>query len=190
MARSAVGRTVEGMRALRYPNQHLPWRPAATSSARRAYTVTELAVVIFVLAVLGSIAYGVFGGASAKQRSGSATAVLANVIVAQQQLYSDYSSYTSFGQDLLMAGAGVDLLAQAPSTSGDEVSMAVGSAGSLGLAVRVSADECRVVRVAPLSSGGAQAAVPVDSAELCRAELAFAGTEVAVEQVAPVRTGS
>lgn len=124
--------------------------------AARAFTLVEMGATIALFGIIGAIAAGVYVTSVGSHQVAAAEVLLGDVVAAQKELAANFGSYTTWASDLGAVASNASLLSDGMSSAQDEVSMAVGTEGTLGLAVLVDADRCVLWRVASLSSGGRQ----------------------------------
>lgn len=152
---------------------------------RRAFTLIEVTVTVTLLAIMGAVAAHTYSSTVGDRQLAAVEAVLGDVTAAQKQLGADFGTYSTWASDLGTVASEASLLAGGSVSRPGEVSMVVGSLGSLGLAAQTEGGQCVVWRVAPVAAGGKQ--VEVDSEGACSGGAALAEPEVAAQQVAPVR---
>lgn len=171
--------TVPHMKFLRRP------RPdTGPALARRAFTLVEVTVTIALVGILAGIAANTYSNVMSDRQVSAVETVLGDVTAAQKQLASDFGTYTTWAADLGMAAASAELLAGGEAGPG-EVSMVVGSKGTLGLAGQTPDGRCVTWRVEPLAAGGKQ--TPVEDSPTCSGAGALPSGESAADQVAAVR---
>lgn len=147
-----------------------------------------MTVVLIVFGILAAIAVVNWGPWLQQTRQHRAGAAIDRVLQVEQQLSRDWGSYSAWPADLDDVGGDLSVLNGQPSTSLKSVSAAVGSKGTLTLAVLAGSGDCVVRQIAPLEAGGTSwtAALPAESP--CNAKLAFTGAETALTQTRSVRS--
>lgn len=153
---------------------------------RRAFTLVEVVTMLVVVGLLAAAAYGLNQLNGAQRDVAAAQRVLEDVVGAQKQLAATHGVYSMVSSDLAWLDPNV-AVSSGPSTGPHEVSVAVGTSGSLGVAVRSEAGRCVAVRVAPLSGGGAMSPVAVADDAECSGGSALPSGEPVATQVSPVR---
>jgi prepilin-type N-terminal cleavage/methylation domain-containing protein len=158
-------------------------RVAVVRGSRRAYTLIEIVVVLVLLGILSTAALVM--GASNRDAAVDSTGDLAarRVIQAQTTFSSNYGSYTPAPEDL--SGVGRDLLVVVgEAVEGGDVSISVGTGGTLAVAARSPTGGCFAYQVSPLNRGGTVTAVELMGT--CSSVAALPGDETAVAPV-PIR---
>jgi prepilin-type N-terminal cleavage/methylation domain-containing protein len=117
-----------------------------------AFTLVELILVLAVLGLIASIVFSSMSSSRRGHREAMAAVTLNEAVLAQVTFAGTYGTYTGWPADLDLPG---DLRATArPSTGPNEVSLALGVDGSVGIAVKV--DDGRRCLARRLSSFSAQ----------------------------------
>ena len=147
---------------------------------RRGFTLVEMIVTLTVLAIL--VALSMFGAQSFLRtgHDSDARARLREVAQAQVSLANQWGMYSEYSGDF--AGlAGSTKVTHLVSSGSDVVSANVGSAGSLGLALRSVSGKCLYMRVEPLVAGGdaLDVTAQVPASAPCRGVEALPETESA-----------
>lgn len=123
----------------------------------RGFTLVELIVVIIILSILAGLAGFTYAATQGTLTARSTGSELATVAQAEQEFAADYGSYSAYPSDLSgLLPRGISLTNGA-SVGPFSVSIALGTDGSLGLAVRNSTGAtCTLSTVAPYvsSTGG------------------------------------
>jgi Tfp pilus assembly protein PilE len=112
-------------------------------------------VVLIVLSILAALAGFTYSETQGALSSSSTKSVVLMVAQAEQRFSIDYSTYTSYGPDLSMLVDRGITLTNGTSTGPFVVSLALGTDGTLGIAVQATGSgACESASVAPLSVGG------------------------------------
>jgi hypothetical protein len=140
-----------------------------------------MVVTLVVLAILLGMATVAWNWVAAKGHRTEADTVLDRIVALQGPIARDWGRYTDWPGDLLELGDDVTLVPgrDGASWARDEVSIMVGTGGTLALAVQWASGECLYRRVDPLSRNGGQQTVEPEPAEPvgrvgCRARDVFA----------------
>lgn len=152
----------------------------------RGFTLIELVVVAVVLGILAGISAVGWNVFVTKARTGQVGSLMDRVSAVEQPLARDYGSYTAWPADLADVGSDAKILNGKPSRSAEQVSLAVGSGGSLGMAVRLG-DACIFRLVAPLSAGGGSSTPDgIPASATCTGQSALPDSEDALVQTSSV----
>jgi type II secretory pathway pseudopilin PulG len=138
------------------------------SRTRRAMTVTELIVAFILLGLLAALAG--FGVTQIAERSRAETASTALVVVfdAQVQFAGIYGTYTPSAGDLELPSTEITVVDR-PSLGPSEVSIAVGTDGTLALALENVDGGCVGILASSLGAGATRVPATFTSGSLCDA---------------------
>lgn len=151
-------------------------RTARPVGLRCGYSLIEMAIVLTVIAALT----GLLAAASlalyndTKNRSAETNAWL--VLASQQRHAQAYGSYTDNPEDLTEVGSVV--VTAGPSDGPNVASIAVGTAGSVGIAVLRDGERCVLLQAKALDAGG-EVATPKGATSTCHGQEALPGLEPA-----------
>lgn len=118
---------------------------------RRGYTLMEVVIAFVLIGVIGA-AIGVASTTlldDSRDRRSEAT--IQRVVLAEQEFAQQHGSFTAYTPELSVQDAH---LTSGISNAADEVAVALGVDGTLGLAVRRSGETCVLVQVPALDAGG------------------------------------
>jgi type II secretory pathway pseudopilin PulG len=150
-----------------------------TRAAARGYTIIEIAVVIFIIGIFGvMVAIGAVAVLDT-QTENLSSAHAQDVVLAQQNFAQRYGTYTGFPSDLPEADGYVVVTEE--SADATQVSVAVGVAGTLGVAVRTDDETCVHYRVPSLATGGSAVPVDLGPSSVCAGEEALPSGEARSE---------
>jgi hypothetical protein len=145
-----------------------------------ALSMPELAVGLLVAAVLGVLTVAGISSVNARQQRTTAAGEVAAVLQAEQQFLSLYDTYTDHPADL--AGVKAPLvITSAPAVRRHEVSIALSSRGSLGLAAATAAGTCHFRYVPGPGVPAEPSERPGNTGELCDARSVFPAGEWPLE---------
>ena len=127
--------------------------PSITSGSHRlGYSLIELVVVLATISLLTIIAgVGAYTVLEDTQQN-TARAAIHEVLLTEKVFSESWGGYTSYTDEL--SGPADLTLVNGVSNDSSEISIAVGTDGILGLAVRRSTQECLFIRASSLASGG------------------------------------
>ncbi len=150
-------------------------------SARRGFTIAEMVVTLAVISVIAFL--GALAARAVLERGNEqvATANAQAVIAAQRDYLVRYGTFAAGPGDLGEV-RGVVVVNDA-SRNRDEVSIAAGSGGSLGVAVAESADRCVLFTVASPRDGGGLSELSAGANTLCIGQAALPDGEAVVAVV-------
>jgi type II secretory pathway pseudopilin PulG len=141
-------------------------------------------VILGILMGIAVVAYGSFISYSDTQR---ANANLDRVMQIEQGLSRSWGGYSSWPPDLTDVGSDLTILNGSVSSSATQVSLSVGSNGSLGMAVLIGPGNCDFRLVGPLVTGANSVTESIPGNATCTAQSAFTGSELPIAQTASVK---
>jgi prepilin-type N-terminal cleavage/methylation domain-containing protein len=150
----------------------------------RAFTLIEMVFVVVVIGIMMTASFLAFRGFTGTSDKVDGNELLTSMATRQLAFARDWGQFTSFPADMPAVSNGADLVTTA-STGPDKISAAVGSSGTLGLAVRTKSGDCVHAQVAPLvvsgdiTFGTTTLATCSGTAALPATETALASTKVA-----------
>lgn len=135
-------------------------------SFTRGFTLLEIVVTLVILTILMGIAIVGFSRLVNWVADNSANTNNNRVALTQQNFAKDWGNYTSYGEDILDVGNDISIMENgAPSTNPNQVSVAVGVNGDLGLATMSTSGACQRLRVTSITSSSDAAFNPVSGGD-------------------------
>lgn len=120
---------------------------------RRAFTLLELIVVVIILSILAGLGAITYASTQSQLTNGAAGANLSAVVSAEEQFANDYGTYTPWPADLASLLPRGFQVVTGDATTVEQVSIAVGSDGTLGVATRNGLNsECLIEYVTPMGN--------------------------------------
>ena len=160
-----------------------------TTTPRRAFTLIELIVTMIILGIiLALLAINVIGPVMASTRAKRAESTLTQVQTVEQLFARDWGTYSAWRADLNGLVSSLVIRNGSVSRGPTEVSVAVGTSGTLAMAVAVDSSTCVFRRVAPLWQGGGSDDPGVAATAQCVAAAALPMGESTVIQSATMKT--
>jgi prepilin-type N-terminal cleavage/methylation domain-containing protein len=146
---------------------------------RRGFTLLELAVAMSVIVVLATVGAAGLASVNARQQRNVARADIESVSQSQLRFASLYDTFTDFPGDLTgIASIQDDLSTTAgPAFAPRVISIALGSAGGLGLASRGTDASCWFRYLPPLGSSDDGAVWFIEEGAVCEGRAAFPDDE-------------
>lgn len=141
-----------------------------TSSRQgRGFTMIEVTITIVLLVVLATVGVSALRAVIDRSGDAAASATLDRAITAQRSFSNAYGSYASEPSDLKDLGRDLTVvLPPQSSTSTDVLSMAVGTKGTLVVAIRSKSGKCLLRSVTPLLASSKETA-SVTETSICLA---------------------
>jgi prepilin-type N-terminal cleavage/methylation domain-containing protein len=149
---------------------------------RRGFTLLELSVTVVIAGIVATMGVVAVGALRDTTQARQAESLLDTVAMSQYRFALDYGRYTPLPEDLSLADRTLTVVAT-PSMSMFHVSIAVGSQGTLAMAVSDGADGCFARRVGQLGNGAETTAVDLGTGALCDARAALPAGESPVPAV-------
>lgn len=141
---------------------------------RRGMTTTELIVVFVAISIVGMITAMAAVSVLDATKNRRADANVTEVLLAEQRFAAKWGQFTGRPEDLDDFDGFV--VVEDPSTQPDEVSVAVGTQGSLGIAAK-RGDLCVTILAGAPDAGGGTRHRELDTDQACDGANAFEGDE-------------
>ena len=125
-----------------------------TSRRRKAFTLLEMVATVTMIALLSALAMGGYLKFRNDASNGSAQSTIDRVVNVERSFANSFGTYTGVASDLRNLDSEITLLgASTASTSDSQASIALGSQGGLGVAVKSRSGTCYMMSMASLSAG-------------------------------------
>lgn len=149
----------------------------------KAFTLIETVVVIVIVGILATISFFAFRQFLNAGHDTDATEKLQSAATEQSRFAQQWGSYTNFPSDLKHPVGDTNFVTT-NSSNANQISLAVGSQGYAGFAIRSNSGKCLYLRLAPTRAGGDPISVTnIASSRPCNGQEALLAGETAKASV-------